>query len=899
MYRTDGTSSASERNNIPNKHASITEKYRRNGKLQSCEPCRRSKLRCDHVVPACGRCVKRGKVGHCFYHPNPLTRKRVASPHHPPPPPAPSVEAVVDASPCSEPVVHSVELYDDALITPTSKSNHSTVSPQSHSLAFSPAGLNVDSSHAHCQPFHRAASAPPLDYQTPHNARRNTGFQGPTSNLSILKETLRAVDAEPAGLDSLDQHDNIVVTNVRITQGCKLLATFQNRSIISHFVQRYYDISNGGVATVMPLMMSEWLGQLWALHGTILASQEPAAIRRLSERIWRNTLTTLSYDGDTTALAYAQSSSGLHLRWEAVGLICSTLAFAVLETPPTDHIFVEHQVTRSCLIDRMKETMEKCLEFCRYCEVLDDLFVWLLLDYATIIQATKGDRHYATYRATGEAHSAVIAMGLHQEIRVTRKVPFWLAELRKRTFILAYFCEISLATCLGRPPRLSYRYCNVEAPLDLTDAEIVQTGADLEATLASLDENGYNTAGLVREVTCVRAHAHYMQRREDVVDLALGQYTRDEVLALAACIKRKNDQHMATLPLCIRQLTSQALNFTPTATSVATAASTSTKSGTSAPIILNPTHAVWRGTVRMGQLSNEILLQRVLIRRTGASSEKLIQAARAVLSDVMQLTGRQDVAVRFQASYNLYLGGHGLRSAAIVAVELLKQEIAAETAAAAAATNPSEQQQQQSLYDHYPENAPLPRSQTIQDLAVFASRLAAVDASDGTYPLCEQGHRVITKILDRILEPKKKIRQRVPSASLNAGGSGQLAAEVNMALAQTQPPIQTQTQNGAVRPYSSSNGSGSRQAQTFMAGQAGQQQQSQMQSNLAPSQTLAPAQMNNFGTGNSTAASDNFLGYGMMDIGMGVEAPLSLGQDTDFMAWLQEMDLGRVDNWTM
>lgn len=53
----------------------LTEKYRRNGRLQSCEPCRKSKLRCDHVVdPACGRCVKRGTASQCFYHPSPLTQ---------------------------------------------------------------------------------------------------------------------------------------------------------------------------------------------------------------------------------------------------------------------------------------------------------------------------------------------------------------------------------------------------------------------------------------------------------------------------------------------------------------------------------------------------------------------------------------------------------------------------------------------------------------------------------------------------------------------------------------------------------------------------------------------------------------------------------------------------------
>lgn len=66
---------------IASTNSTLTEKYRRNGKLQSCESCRKSKLRCDHVVPACGRCVKRGKASQCFYHPNPLTQQ-VCRPLH-------------------------------------------------------------------------------------------------------------------------------------------------------------------------------------------------------------------------------------------------------------------------------------------------------------------------------------------------------------------------------------------------------------------------------------------------------------------------------------------------------------------------------------------------------------------------------------------------------------------------------------------------------------------------------------------------------------------------------------------------------------------------------------------------------------------------------------------------
>lgn len=47
---------------------------RRNGKLSSCEPCRKSKLRCDHKAPICDRCVTRGQDTQCFYHPAPLTQ---------------------------------------------------------------------------------------------------------------------------------------------------------------------------------------------------------------------------------------------------------------------------------------------------------------------------------------------------------------------------------------------------------------------------------------------------------------------------------------------------------------------------------------------------------------------------------------------------------------------------------------------------------------------------------------------------------------------------------------------------------------------------------------------------------------------------------------------------------
>lgn len=373
----------------------------------------------------------------------------------------------------------------------------------------------VDANHAQCQLFHRAASAPPLDCAPKSDVRRNTGFQGPTSHFSILKETLGVLEQEPGDLDALDHQENIIVTNSRITEGCSILSFFSAQRMIERFVFKYYETCDDDDGLILFSIMKVWLQQLYQCHsdtltstprqdsrGMRLISPDPTKIRKLSERIWRNTLTPLEFDATTSVKEWAKLGTGDGLRWEVLGLIALAIGLLTMELSAPDAIFAETKVTRSCLLARTQEVAEQCLVFSRHCEVLDDSFIWLLLEYSVFIQVTKGDRHYASYRASGEASSAVVAMGLHQANQPSDKVPFFLAELRKRAFLAAYYAEISLATCLGRPPRLSYRYCAIDPPLDLTQAQLNLTGDKLAAALASLDEKGYNRSATVHPPAC-------------------------------------------------------------------------------------------------------------------------------------------------------------------------------------------------------------------------------------------------------------------------------------------------------------------------------------------------------------------------------------------------------------
>jgi len=118
-----------------------------------------------------------------------------------------------------------------------------------------------------------------------------------------------------------------------------------------------------------------------------------------------------------------------------------------------------------------------------------------------LVECLKGDAHYAAWQRAGEVCDTIVAMGLHQGNKVDADTPFWLAEMRKKIFIAAYGRDKMIAAFLGRPPRLSHRYCKMEEPLDLSDEQLFLEGPAMDACLQKLDQNGWNTDGMLSRTT--------------------------------------------------------------------------------------------------------------------------------------------------------------------------------------------------------------------------------------------------------------------------------------------------------------------------------------------------------------------------------------------------------------
>ncbi|KAK8066564.1 hypothetical protein PG997_013311 [Apiospora hydei] len=625
-------------------------KYRRNRKLQSCEPCRKSKLACDHSVP-CGRCIRRRCVDKCFYHPNPLTRNR-----------------------------HTVSQAASATADSPSYSAGSSLGlvrsiepPQSTKL-----GGPVRFVCKEAPVVHRASSAPPLHHAYDHEVVRSEkqSFLGSTSLTSMLTE-----DLEKLGVPSVDLQtfsaQSVAISYDRMTKGCEVLAFLRNDSMVNQFINCFYGNWEGDVAFCVQPIMKMWLMELWRFHGGVLKSQNPDKIRQLCELIWM------------------QLSTGVNLRWDVIGLIACYVATAAAAGDTSKKLLEEYQTTREAVMCSMLDIAATCLTFCRECEILDDTFLWLTAEYYALIGFVKGEVSSAVYRAGAELASTVLAMGLHQYIRANTSVPPFLAQLRKQARMVTYSTEISVSAFLGRPPRLSYRYINLDTGYDFTSDEVLAEESEFAANVSKLLEGGYNSDGRIRPITFWKVWIPFAILREQILELALGDLPAHEVRVRADEIQQKTKEQWTKVPAI---------------------------------------YARCRDEELLGTRANEFLLQRVLFQKAGASVEGLIKVAQQMFKDLIRMSEDPELIKISSINTNHMVAIHGLRCAAVLAIELLRQE----------------------QLPVYPKEPLLPRSQTIQDLSVFVSRLdliLKVELLQGILPMCEQGRKVLTRILDKILSP--------------------------------------------------------------------------------------------------------------------------------------------------
>jgi hypothetical protein len=257
-------------------------------------------------------------------------------------------------------------------------------------------------------------------------------------------------------------------------------------------------------------------------------------------------------------------------------------------------------------------------------------------------------------------------------------------------------------------------YCHLQIPLDLTDAQTMSEGAELEAAIRGLDEDGWNQEGVVQRSSFARLSATNALITEEILEISLGHLPQEEIIRRAADIEARALKSWQDLPDFLRVNINDPWNSKR-----------------------SPLELLFLVFIRLTNLDHHFLLQRTLSKKVNSESTNANMDLLSVCSEIFRvavmMVDNKDYFRDFQIDFVQILAMHGIPAAAVLAVELLHQE-----------RNPT---------SHTAELFPLHRSDTIQSLSVFVSCLGTIRPDANGYESCDRAKKFLKRILDIILGP--------------------------------------------------------------------------------------------------------------------------------------------------
>lgn len=373
---------------------------RRNGQLSSCEPCRKTKLRCDHAYPVCGRCSQKGQGDRCFYHPAPMTGSK-----------PPVIARKVSAA--------------DSLSRSASETTSSTSSSKKRKCQSSSLQKKVSTGlvqqyrvlpdGATASPAENSRSDPSIQQISRLGKRSrtepkrpavfSTGFLGPSSYWSAFEEhgeSNRIIAPTPASSTEqtdtpVDPADDMELSSVhadQIESGVKILTLLDDLPLFQNLLRvrleccRPWVFGEGLVFSVVTALFE--LRKTWVPHDNKYESQRDG-LWKASRRIFVNTAGSISSHQKMTASEYFSVSSP---RWETIALLFSWVGLTTTIIPDGHECLrLEDGTTIDIYALRLLaiEVAETCLDFCDKVGAMSDPLSWLLLQHTVLLIETFGD----------------------------------------------------------------------------------------------------------------------------------------------------------------------------------------------------------------------------------------------------------------------------------------------------------------------------------------------------------------------------------------------------------------------------------------------------------------------------------------------------------------------------
>lgn len=349
--------------------------FRRNGKPQSCEPCRKSKVRCDHAYPTCLRCRARNAGAQCVYHPAPLTRPRSQYRQWKPEAAKSSSSSIPSAvsgdsgSPGSE------------LVTPISSEGGDLHQYRIEDLGFEKSGQWDD----------RRRSAVNEYASTPANSMFRPNFLGSTSYSSVFAHSWKTGAAGSAKqwqspLYDVENGEELIISPEKVNAGAALLSRISTIPDIEGTIRRFYKVRH---FVFIPEILV--LNSVVSIKATLQGhSTTSSHLQNLSKAVFINTSRALDFSRCKNPKIIHEMITGPYLRWEIIGIIFTLVALSSQDVYD-DRAQQSGQHGGHDFTLAMAAASEEVLGFCTSTEHLNDLVAWYQYESFLLQTSLHGD----------------------------------------------------------------------------------------------------------------------------------------------------------------------------------------------------------------------------------------------------------------------------------------------------------------------------------------------------------------------------------------------------------------------------------------------------------------------------------------------------------------------------
>ncbi|UNI13592.1 hypothetical protein JDV02_000320 [Purpureocillium takamizusanense] len=619
----------------------------------ACEPCRRSKLACDHARPSCSRCRRQKKGSECVYRASPFRRKQHS----------------VVLSPCR--TRSSRRVVDEP-----------SISPQGGSPSGEP--------------------APPLVRQ---NSRSypNPGFLGQSSHVSIFSQIFSDQDQDGGGSNtatnshalssrpspppsmSLDEHP-------LARQGADIL-----RQLLEEYELRAMESlvlfwRAGGVN----LALAEPLVELCASHAnytSLSTLQGHGWHLALALRLLENTYRPLESDENSTMADFSSQFLRTRTRWETLGIFLSAVLRATMDIPCFPSLYTTESAKRG-FRNVLMRLITCALDICLSLDCLNDIQLIFQYENFIIHSFMNGDQSYHLWRRLGDVISTTFAIGYHESVESRPHTPPFLVELRKTAFARIYSADKNISLFLGRPLRMSKRFCQFQIP------DTPPRGPDGTSAVHEWNED---SAMSYRAET--RWSALCASIKEEIMELLFDR-SRVDSLAKVNALQAVADTQWAALPASFRAWDAEGHKAAE-----------------------SPFARDFMISVRLNHLHICFLLRRVLLSRVTEPDGSILAVAQEMLRLVVGAILLRDELANSGTTLGWKIAHYGLPAAGMILVAALAAQPAVP----------------ECFQESYP--------RIVQDLSVLGAELergTIVKPQDPNYALLSKATQAIHKFLDFI-----------------------------------------------------------------------------------------------------------------------------------------------------